>query len=152
MPHIADGRCRCGSIHMRVTLAPLISMACHCVGCQQMTGSAFSVSALVLSSNFEVMSGDPVIGGLRGATRHYFCLSCMSWLFTRPEGMDEVVNLRSTLFGALADRPPFIETWTSGRREWAVTGAVHSFAELPDPSTFPELMQAFAEQDRQARR
>lgn len=137
---------------MRVTSSPLITMACHCIGCQQMTGSAFSVSALVLSSNFEVMSGAPVIGGLRGATRHYFCPSCMSWLFTRPEGMDEVVNLRSTLFGALADQPPFIETWTSERREWAATGAVHSFAELPGPSAFPTLMQAFADQDQQARR
>ena len=64
-------------------------MACHCTGCQRMTASAFSLSALYPSSGFEVTEGRPVIGGLHGPARHFFCPHCMSWLFTRPEGTEE---------------------------------------------------------------
>ena len=55
-----------------------------------MTSSAFSLSSLYPSEAFSIKSGEPVIGGLHGNTRHYFCGHCMSWLFTRPEGMDNI--------------------------------------------------------------
>jgi hypothetical protein len=95
------GKCRCGQVQFTVNSEPLITMACHCTGCQRMTASAFSLSALYPSNRFKITSGEPVIGGLRGATRHYFCAYCMSWLFTRPEGMDEFVNVRVTMMDIL---------------------------------------------------
>ena len=48
------------------TAPPLLTMACHCTGCQRMTGSAFSLSAAFPSDGFTVTQGDPVIGGLHG--------------------------------------------------------------------------------------
>jgi hypothetical protein len=91
------GKCRCGKVQFKVSAEPLITMACHCTGCQRMTASAFSLSTLYSSHGFKVTLGEPIIGGLHGATRHYFCAHCMSWLFTRPEGMDEFVNVRATM-------------------------------------------------------
>jgi len=83
-----DGTCRCGQVRFRVKGVPILTMACHCTGCQRMTASAFSLSVLYPSASFEVVQGEPVIGGLHGATRHFFCPHCMSWLFTRMPGMD----------------------------------------------------------------
>jgi hypothetical protein len=97
MTHRQTGKCRCGQVQFEVESLPLITMVCHCAGCQRMTGSAFALSALYMSDAFKVTSGEPVIGGLHGATRHYFCPHCMSWLFTRPEGMNQLVNVRATL-------------------------------------------------------
>lgn len=37
----------------------------------------------------------------------------MSWMFTRPEGMDWFVNLRSTMLDDPSGLAPFVETWTS---------------------------------------
>ena len=91
------GQCRCGQIQFTVHSEPLITMACHCTGCQRMTGSAFSLSALYASDEFNITSGEPVIGGMHGTTRHYFCAHCMSWLFTRPEGIYKLMNVRATL-------------------------------------------------------
>lgn len=141
---VRTGGCRCGQVRFRVGAPPLITMACHCTGCQRMTASAFSLSALYPSSGFEVTQGEPVIGGLHGATRHFFCPHCMSWLFTRPEGMDEFVNVRATMFDNASDYTPFIETWTNEKLPWATTPAVHSFAQLPPPERYPELLEAFA--------
>src|SRR5688572_3174914 len=87
--------CRCGLVRMQVTAPPLITGACHCSGCQRMTAGPYSLSVAVPASGFAVVAGEPVIGGLHGASRHYHCPHCKSWLFTRPEGMDEMmVNLR----------------------------------------------------------
>jgi hypothetical protein len=120
-------------------------MACHCTGCQRMTASAFSLSALYPSQNFEVLQGEPVIGGLHGPTRHFFCPHCMSWLFTRPEGMDEFVNVRSPLLEDPGRLVPFIETYTSEKLPWATTPAVHSFEKLPPVDRYPELAAEFAQ-------
>ena len=92
-----EGGCRCGQVRLRVSAPPLLTMACHCTGCQRMTASAFSLSAGFPSEGFTVTKGEPVIGGLHGTTRHYFCPHCMSWMFTRPEGFDWFVNLRATM-------------------------------------------------------
>ncbi|GAC1303486.1 MAG: hypothetical protein NVSMB10_05570 [Steroidobacteraceae bacterium] len=43
------GQCRCGQIEFEVKSKPLITMVCHCTGCQRMTASAYSLSALYAS-------------------------------------------------------------------------------------------------------
>jgi len=140
-----EGGCRCGAVRLRVSAPPLLTMACHCTGCQRMTASAFSLSAAIPSEGFAVTQGEPVVGGLHGAeSHHFFCPRCMSWLFTRNEGMDWFVNLRVTMLDDPAWFEPFIETWTSEKLPWATTSAVHTFEALPAPDAFPGLLAAFA--------
>jgi hypothetical protein len=142
-----EGGCRCNRVRFSLTQKPVITMACHCTGCQKMTASAFSLSALVPSSGFTVTMGDPVIGGLHGVDRHYCCPHCMSWLFTRPNDVDEFINVRAVMLDDANDYVPFMETWTSEKLPWASTPAVHSFAQLPEREEFPRLLQAYAERD-----
>jgi len=137
--------CRCGQVKMRVTAPPLLTMACHCTGCQRMSASAFSLSALFPSSGFEVLEGEPVIGGIHGPSRHFHCPHCKSWLFTRPEGLDHLVNVRATMLDDHGWFVPFMETCTSEGFSWAKTGAKHSFPNIPDPSVFPALIAEFAQ-------
>ncbi len=139
-----DGGCRCGQVRFRVIGAPLVTMACHCTGCQRMTASAFSLSALYPSSNVEVVQGEPVIGGLHGATRHFFCPHCMSWLFTRPEGLDDLINVRATMLDDAKGFTPFMETYTGEALPWAKTPAVHSFETLPPMERYSDLLEEFA--------
>jgi len=140
----AEGGCRCGRLRVRVAGAPLFTAACHCRGCQRMASSAFSLTSCYLSGHFEIVSGEPVIGGLHGANRHYFCPHCMSWVFTRPEGMDEIVNLRTTMLDDPPRAPPFIETFTSEALPWVKTGATHSFATFPPLERYEGLLAEFA--------
>lgn len=137
------GQCRCGDVQFEVTSNPLVTMACHCTGCQQMTSSAFSLSALYPGSRFRVTAGSPVLGGLRKEPRHYFCPNCMSWLFTRP--MEDFVNVRATLMEDARTFTPFIEAYTDEKLPWAVTGAKRSFPRFPAEEDWPELIEAYAE-------
>jgi hypothetical protein len=140
-----EGSCRCRRVRIKVTKRPLITMACHCTGCQRMSSSAFSLSAAIPADGFEVTQGEPVIGGLHGASRHYFCGHCMSWMFTRPEGIDWFVNVRPTMLDDASWTTPFIETWTSEKLPWARTAAPHSFERLPPVDAYEGLIAAYAD-------
>lgn len=109
-----------------------------------MSSSAFSLTAIVSADGFEVVQGNPVIGGLGNPEQqHYFCPACLTWIFTRiPEhGM---VNVRPTMFDDLSWFEPFIETWTKTRLPWVQTTAKHSFVEFPPMDRFADLMAEYA--------
>ncbi|MCA8880183.1 MAG: GFA family protein [Rhodobacteraceae bacterium] len=141
----ATGTCRCGRIRFRVTGRPLVTMACHCTGCQRMTASAFSLSALYPLAAFAMVEGETVIGGMHSPDLpHHFCPHCMSWVFTRFSAPDEFVNVRATMLDNAKDFVPFVETCTAEKLPWAVTPAAHSFETFPPMERFPELMAEFA--------
>ena len=141
---VQPGQCRCGKVRFAAQGRPLITMACHCRGCQLMSSSAYSLSSLYPADAFAVTEGEPVLGGLKGATRHSFCPSCLSWMFTRPEGMDDFVNVRSPLFDDAAAHRPFMETYCREALPGAATGAVERFDTLPQDDQFGPLMAAYA--------
>jgi hypothetical protein len=117
-----------------------------------MSASAFSLSVAIPSEGFAVTKGEPVIGGLHGASRHYFCPHCLSWMFTRPEGMDAFVNLRATMLDDHTWFAPFIETYTSEKLFWATTSAVHSFETFPALDRYKGFIEEYvAQADRPAR-
>ena len=67
----------------------------------------------------------------------------MSWLFTHLEGLDDFVNVRSTMLDDSRTYKPFIETYTDEKLEWASTGAKHSFCKFPPQEKFPELLHEY---------
>ena len=140
-----EGGCRCGQVRFRVSAPPMLTMACHCRGCQQMTASAFSLSAAVPSDAFEVIAGEPVIGGLhREEVRHFFCPHCKSWLFTRPTQAPWMVNVRSTQLDDARWTTPFVEMYTSEKVDWVTTPAKHSFPQFPpNVEAYREMTAAY---------
>ena len=113
-PGSGEGGCRCGRLRFRVSAPPIMTAACHCRGCQRMTGGAFSLTAIVPADAFAVIAGDPVRGGLRAELEHFFCGDCLSWVFT--EVTDDLVNVRSPLFDQPPAAPPYMETMTAEKK------------------------------------
>lgn len=143
-----EGGCRCGQVRVKVSAPPVITMACHCTGCQRMTSSAFSLSILLPKDGLAITKGEPVIGGLHGMPRHYFCPHCMSWMFSRFDEAAPFVNLRPTMLDDATWFEPFIESYTSEKLPWATTPASYSFAEFPSKDDYPGLMAEFAERGK----
>lgn len=140
----AEGGCRCDAVRFRITAPPLLTMACHCTGCRRMTASAYSLSAAIPTHGFELTKGEPVLGGLRGAPRHYHCGQCMSWLYTVMPGLDDFVNLRAAALDDPSWFTPYVETYTSEKLAFAETGAKHSYPQFPPMEDFGRLMQEYA--------
>jgi hypothetical protein len=38
-----QGGCRCNQVRFDISRPPLLTMACHCTGCQRMSASAYRV-------------------------------------------------------------------------------------------------------------
>jgi hypothetical protein len=140
----ALGHCRCGEIQIRISAPPILTMACHCRGCQRMSASAFSLSVAIPTPGFEVVHGEPVIGGMRDPQlQHFFCPRCMSWMFTR--FLPEFVNVRATMLEDASWFVPFMETWVKTKLPWASTPAVYSYDEFPPVEDYGKLTSEFAQ-------
>lgn len=112
-----------------------------------MSASAFSLSEGYSSGAFRVTRGEPVIGGIHGATRHYHCDYCKSWLYTEPESVADLVNVRSTMFDKVRTEPPFIETHVREALPWASAHGGQRYEALPAMDEWPELIRKFAERN-----
>lgn len=135
-----DGGCRCGALRFRLTGAPLMEAACHCRGCQLMTGSAFSTTITVPACGFEVTFGTSVVGGIHGPeVTHHHCDHCKSWVFTTPPEQFGFVNVRATLLDDPAWFAPWMETQTAEKLDWALTGATRSFERFPELPDYKQL-------------
>jgi hypothetical protein len=140
-----EGSCRCGQVRIKITAAPLLTMACHCTGCQKMTSSAYSLSAAIPNDGFQVTQGDPTIGGIHGDKAcHYFCPHCMSWMFTRVPRIDFFVSVRPSMLDDWTWYTPYMETWTSEMLPFATTSAKHSFPKFPQMEDIQSLMKSYA--------
>jgi len=138
------GACMCGGVRFKVSAPPLLTMACHCTGCQKLSASAYSLTIAVPSAGFSLTQGEPVLGGMHGPHGQFYCPHCKNWMFTRPHGLDFLVNVRATMLDAHRWYVPFIEVYTSQMLPWASTGAVHSFATQPEIDQYQPLIDAFA--------
>ena len=138
-----EGACMCGECQVRVMAPPMITMACHCKGCKKLSASAFSLTVMFPAGAFQVITGEPQLGALRGETPYYYCPRCLNWLYTAPQSAP-IVNVRPSLFDVPEWSTPFIESCVSERLPWARTTAKHSFPKFPDPPQYGALMAEFA--------
>lgn len=53
------GGCACGAVRFELLSSPIFVQACHCSFCQRMTGSAFSVNALLESDRVFRLGQEP---------------------------------------------------------------------------------------------
>jgi hypothetical protein len=139
-----EGGCMCGEVRFRVSAPPLLAVACHCTGCQKLSASAYSLSLVVPIGGFVVLRGEPVMGGMHGPHRQLYCPRCKNWMFTHPQGLDFLVNIRATMLDEHDWYAPFVEVHTCEKFLWATTPAKHSFATQPDRDGYTALIEAYA--------
>ena len=144
-PEHREGGCRCGQLRIRVNQPPLFTAACHCRGCQRMTGGPYSLTVAVPEAGFDVIAGEPVIGGLHGDDIHHLhCPHCLSWVFSRPVGAD-FVNVRTPMLDDASGLAPFFETCTRDRMEGVRIDVARSYDGFPPLEEFRTLLKRFAQ-------
>ncbi|MEZ6023137.1 MAG: GFA family protein [Hyphomonadaceae bacterium] len=132
---------------MRISAAPLVAMACHCRGCQKLTGGAYSLSLMLPAAGFEVLEGETEIGGLhRDESPYVFCAWCKNWLYTGGVAGGQFVNMRPTLLEDASWVVPYVDSYVSEKLPGVVTGAKHAFAQFPTPDRYADLMAGYAQE------
>lgn len=139
------GTCLCGAVTVRVTEAPMLTFACHCADCQKLTASAYSLSAMFAKDAFSC-TGALAIGGLKSEDRtHYFCKSCLNFVYSQVGGPNARINLRLSMLDNADLFPPFLEMMTDEKLPWAHVPALHSYPQFPSKTEeFQDLVAAYA--------
>ena len=128
--------CSCGQLRIAVNSEPRGVGVCHCLACQQRTGSVFAALA-AFAGPYEVfgVATDYVRNGDHGATfRFRFCPVCGTNLFHTEEGIER--SGVSVAVGAFADPsfpPPEDAVYDCRRHPWVrLPPGVRTYDKDPD--------------------
>lgn len=124
-----DGQCHCGAIAFSAEIDPARVRICHCTDCQQLSGTAFRVTAPCDEQDFHLLRGQPRIylkvadSGRR--RQQAFCSDCGSPLYATS---DEPAGTRKLglRVGVLAQRAGL-----APRRQYFVRSALSWLPQLP---------------------
>jgi hypothetical protein len=120
---IRRATCRCGQLCAQCEGEPVRISVCHCLACQQRTGSAFGAQArwpsekVTLTGQFQTWTR---IADSGNRATYRFCPLCGSTVAYEMEGWP---GLTAVPLGALADPefpPPRFSVWEHRKHRWTV--------------------------------
>src|SRR5438105_13369218 len=78
------GGCLCGKSRYEITEAPQLVYTCHCIDCQRITSSAFSMAIVVTDVAFRIAGIEPRAiqrtADSGGVVTRWACPECGSWV------------------------------------------------------------------------
>jgi len=117
------GSCLCGAIRYSISVPVTELRACHCTGCQKISGSGGTVNAMLPSAAFKLTKGKPkrytAIADSGRTLHRYFCADCGSQIYSQREQNLEFLTVRA---GSFDEAPPMKITahiWTKSARPWS---------------------------------
>lgn len=126
--------CSCGQLRIQVEGEPLGVGVCHCLACQQRTGSVFAASA-GFPAPFEVFgtATEYTRVGDQGARFTFrFCPVCGTTVFHTEEGNNESVSVAVGAFADPGFPAPRVSVYDSRRHSWvALPQGVKTFDKDP---------------------
>jgi hypothetical protein len=123
------GGCLCGAIRYEVTQPPLKVYACHCLDCQRITSSAFSIGVTIPGEAFRQTGKEAVglPGGITASGRvktRWVCPDCGTTLYGGPRLGTEPPGYNRTIRGGTLDDTswlkPTMHFWTRSKQPWVV--------------------------------
>jgi hypothetical protein len=132
---IRTASCHCGQLQIQVHGEPRVVGICHCLACQQRTGSVFATLAS-FSEPFEVtgQATEYVRSGDQGAKfRFRFCPVCGTTVFHTEEGKTGSVSVAVGAFADPAFPPPRYSIYDCRRHPWVrLPPGTRAFDKDPD--------------------
>ena len=112
---------------------------CHCFDCQRQTGSAFVINALIETSRFELMSGEPLPVGVptdSGRSHEiHRCPTCQTALWSNYGGRAALRFVRVGTLENPSSLPPDVHIFIRSKQPWiTLPPGVPAFEIYYDPS------------------
>ncbi|MEL7536224.1 MAG: GFA family protein [Pseudomonadota bacterium] len=135
MPNSFEGGCHCGAVRYTCEAKPQMAFYCHCVDCQRMSGSAFTVELMVNRASFSC-SGELTayaFEGESGPVTRFHCATCGSSIYLEAESDQTHLFVKA---GSLDDPSwvrPAMHIFTKAHQPWLQIND-----DLPRYSALPE--------------
>ena len=121
MSYPIEGSCQCGGVKYRLLEAPQMVVACHCKECQKLSTSAFSITAMVKTSDIEFegemteWSRPADSGNISGAK---FCPTCGNRIYHFNPAEPDVIKLKPSNLSDTSIIKPVAHVWVSEKQDW----------------------------------
>ena len=116
------GGCLCGAIRYEITEAPQMVYTCHCMDCQRLTSSAFSMAILVSDAAFRLMGIEPrVIQSAADSGRvktRLVCPECGCWICGASSADNGLHRVRCGTLDDTSSLHPTVHFWTRSKQPW----------------------------------
>lgn len=113
--------CSCGSLSVQTRGEPVRVSVCHCLACQQRTGSAFGVQARFPDEAVTVTGDSRTFartGDERTTARFHFCPACGATVFWRVDAIPGFVLVPVGAFADPAFPGPTVAVYESRQHPW----------------------------------
>jgi len=132
MPDTLEGGCFCRNVRYRLASAPMFVHCCHCRNCQNQTGSAFVINALIETDRIEKLSGEPELTTVEsGSGRPHDIYRCPDCRIAVWSDYGRRPALRFVRVGTLDDPTalsPDVHIFTRSKLPWVrLPESVHSY-------------------------
>jgi hypothetical protein len=118
------GGCLCGKIRYEITEAPQLTYTCHCMDCQRLTSSAFSMAIVVNDAAFRLTGIEPrLIQAAADSGRvktRWICPDCGCWICGASSSDDGIRRVRSGTLDDTSWLRPTMHFWTRSKQPWVV--------------------------------
>lgn len=125
-----DGQCHCGRVSYEAEIDPKNVSVCHCMDCQQLTGSPYRVTVICDREQMRLTGAAPKLyaktGDNGGVRFQHFCGECGSPLFTSGEGGPDDWGIRWGSIRQRAELKPVRQIWCRSAVLW-----INTLNELP---------------------
>jgi hypothetical protein len=114
------GGCQCGKLRYEITEELRSVYTCHCLDCQRLTSSAFSLGVIVPETGFRLIGIEPRhlsrIADSGRVTVRLVCPECGSWVCGTPRGGE--VRVRGGTLDDTSWLRPNRHIWTRRKQAW----------------------------------
>jgi hypothetical protein len=115
--------CACGRLVVACEGEPVRISMCHCLACQQRTGSVFGVQARFARDQVTVEGPSTKydrVGDSGGRVTSQFCPTCGATVCWEIERMPDVIGVAVGAFADPSFAPPKVSVYEARRHPWAV--------------------------------
>jgi hypothetical protein len=117
-----EGGCSCRAIRYQLTSPPMFVHCCHCRDCQQQTGSAFVLNAIIEASRIAMLAGGPVPVAVptdSGRPHRIFqCPNCHGAVWSEYGGLAALRFVRVGTLDEPASLPPDVHIYVRSKLPW----------------------------------
>jgi hypothetical protein len=137
---VITGQCRCGACRYEIALDDLPAVyACHCHICQRVSGSAFSVQALVVEDKLTV-KGPVIVREVVTEDRtsvQRFCNDCLARIYNTNSRRPGVAVVRAGTLDRSEELICKAHIYTAYKQAWvALDKNLVQWPEMPPPMDF----------------
>lgn len=118
--YTCTGRCKCGALRYRLDGQPLFTHACHCLNCQRNTGTAFSMTTIVLTADLTITEGEVAATKPSPRSTALSCANCGTLIYTASTAFPVTVIVKSGTFDDPNVVTPGAHIWVKRKQPWVI--------------------------------